>query len=227
MGGGDERDPLDQASTAEEGDDAKPSADEEDTGAEIAPIVKLDAVAVSTGEENEDALIDLKAKLYRFDKEGNQWKERGMGQVKLLKHKETEKIRLVMRQNKTLKICANHTVLPSISLQEHQGSDKTWVWHASDFAEGELKDELFCIRFGSVENAQAFKKAFEEAQVAMSRKLGANEGDADEVGELLEGLKVCEGTEANADATKEKAELSKEKEECKSTEEKAVVSEEK
>lgn len=49
-----------------------------------------------------------KAKLYRFDKEGNQWKERGVGNVKLLKHKETGKVRLVMRQSKTLKICANH-----------------------------------------------------------------------------------------------------------------------
>ena len=49
-----------------------------------------------------------KSKLYRFDKEGNQWKERGAGTVKLLKHKETGKVRLVMRQAKTLKICANH-----------------------------------------------------------------------------------------------------------------------
>ena len=49
-----------------------------------------------------------KSKLYRFDKDGNQWKERGVGIVKLLKHKETGKVRLVMRQNKTLKICANH-----------------------------------------------------------------------------------------------------------------------
>jgi hypothetical protein len=49
-----------------------------------------------------------KSKLYRFDKVGNQWKERGTGTVKLLKHKETAKVRLVMRQAKTLKICANH-----------------------------------------------------------------------------------------------------------------------
>lgn len=49
-----------------------------------------------------------KAKLYRFDKEGNQWKERGTGTVKLLRHKESQKVRLVMRQAKTLKICANH-----------------------------------------------------------------------------------------------------------------------
>ena len=46
-----------------------------------------------------------KAKLYRFD---GQWKERGVGQVKLLEHRESKKVRLLMRQLKTLKICANH-----------------------------------------------------------------------------------------------------------------------
>lgn len=139
---------------------ATTAADDEDTGAQVAPIVKLEEVAVTTGEEDEDAILDLyvilthrskcldsyirtayrirnlpivfflpgwlsdlstgsftgaefsvlrKAKLYRFDKDGNQWKERGTGSVKLLKHKETSKVRLVMRQSKTLKICANHS----------------------------------------------------------------------------------------------------------------------
>ena len=77
----------------------------------MAPIVKLEEVAVSTSEEDEDSILDLKVKLYRFDEEGNQWKERGAGIVKLLKHKESGKVRLVMRQSKTLKICANHLVL--------------------------------------------------------------------------------------------------------------------
>ncbi|EEF31887.1 ran binding protein, putative [Ricinus communis] len=67
------------------------NAPDEDTGAQVAPIVKLEEVAVSTGEEDEDSILDLKAKLYRFDKEGNQWKERGVGNVKLLKHKESGK----------------------------------------------------------------------------------------------------------------------------------------
>ncbi|KAI5389782.1 hypothetical protein KIW84_075184 [Lathyrus oleraceus] len=65
--------------------------DDEDTGAQVAPIVKLEEVAVTTGEENEDAILDLKSKLYRFDKDGNQWKERGVGTVKFLKHKATGK----------------------------------------------------------------------------------------------------------------------------------------
>jgi hypothetical protein len=49
-----------------------------------------------------------KCKLYRFEAAGNEWKERGLGVVKLLQHKENKKIRLLMRQEKTLKIRANH-----------------------------------------------------------------------------------------------------------------------
>lgn len=43
----------------EEEDDSKPAAEDEDTGAQIAPIVKLQEVAVTTGEEDEDVLLDL------------------------------------------------------------------------------------------------------------------------------------------------------------------------
>ncbi|GMP21777.1 hypothetical protein CsSME_00000066 [Camellia sinensis var. sinensis] len=73
-----------------------------------------------------------------------------------------------MRQSKTLKICANHLVLPSISIQEHAGNDKSGVWHATDFADGEVKEEFFCIRFASVENCKTFKEKMEE--VAQSQE---------------------------------------------------------
>lgn len=43
----------------EEDDDSKPAADDEDTGAQVAPIVQLQEVAVTTGEENEDVLLEL------------------------------------------------------------------------------------------------------------------------------------------------------------------------
>ena len=35
------------------------AADDEDTGAQVAPIVKLEEVPVTTGEEDEDAILDL------------------------------------------------------------------------------------------------------------------------------------------------------------------------
>ncbi|KAL3330215.1 hypothetical protein AABB24_034197 [Solanum stoloniferum] len=167
-----------------------PTGDDEDTGAPVAPIVRLQEVAVSTGEENEHVLLDLKSKLYRFDKEGSQWKERGVGTVKLLKHKETGKVRLVMRQSKTLKICANHLVLPTMSIQEHAGNEKSCVWHAADFADGELKDETFCIRFASVENCKAFKEKVEEIAESQQTKSGESEEAGAAATELIEKLSV-------------------------------------
>ncbi|KAK4720070.1 hypothetical protein R3W88_018408 [Solanum pinnatisectum] len=163
-------------------------ADDEDTGAQVAPIVRLEEVAVTTGEENEDAILDLKAKLYRFDKEGNQWKERGAGTVKLLKHKETGKVRLVMRQSKTLKICANHLVIPTMTVQEHAGNEKSCVWHAADFADGELKDEFFCIRFASLENCKTFMETFQEVAESQTKK--EENVDASNAAGILEKLSV-------------------------------------
>ncbi|WCJ28059.1 Ran-specific GTPase-activating protein 1 [Euphorbia peplus] len=180
----------DNTKDREEEETAPAAGDDEDTGAQVAPIVKLEEVAVSTGEENEDAILDLKAKLYRFDKDGNQWKERGAGTVKLLKHKDSGKVRLVMRQNKTLKICANHLVVSSINVQEHHGNDKSCVWHAADFSDGELKNELFCIRFASVENCKKFMETVQEVAEAQDKK-EENE-EATEAAGLLENLSVGE-----------------------------------
>ncbi|XP_009594222.1 ran-binding protein 1 homolog b-like [Nicotiana tabacum] len=171
-----------------EEEEAAAGADDEDTGAQVAPIVRLEEIAVINGEEDEDAILDLKAKLYRFDKDGNQWKERGAGTVKFLKHKETGKVRLIMRQSKTLKICANHLVVPTMTVQEHAGSEKSCVWHAADFADGELKDEFFCIRFASIENCKAFMETFQEVAESQKKK-GENE-DASNAAGLLEKLSV-------------------------------------
>lgn len=38
-------------------------AEDEDTGAQVAPIVRLQKVAVTTGEEEEDAILDLYGRL--------------------------------------------------------------------------------------------------------------------------------------------------------------------
>lgn len=51
-----------------------------------------------------------RAKLFRYDKTESppEWKERGTGDVKLLKHTKKDSVRVVMRRDKTLKLCANH-----------------------------------------------------------------------------------------------------------------------
>lgn len=47
--------------------------------------------------------------MFRFDKAGSEWKERGTGELKMLRHSGSGKVRIVMRRDKTLKICANHS----------------------------------------------------------------------------------------------------------------------
>ena len=57
------------------------------------------------------SVFDRRAKSYRYvidDEDGPQWKERGIGDVKLLKHKIKGTVRVLMRRDKTLKICINH-----------------------------------------------------------------------------------------------------------------------
>ena len=72
-------------------------------------MIKLEhKVEVKTNEEDEDVQFKIRAKLFRFDKESKEWKERGTGDVRILKQKETKKVRLVMRRDKTLKVCAIH-----------------------------------------------------------------------------------------------------------------------
>ena len=76
------------------------------------PVIKLtEKVETKTNEESEDCLFKMRAKLFRFFKSSDdksEWKERGTGDIRLLKHKESNKTRLVMRRDKTLKVCANH-----------------------------------------------------------------------------------------------------------------------
>lgn len=176
------------------------AAPEEECKAEFKPIVQLDEIETTTGEELEKTLSEFKCKLYRFDNDAGEWKERGVGVVKLLEHNENKRIRLLMRQDKTLKIRANHIIMPGTKLQEHSGSDKAWVWSTVDFAEEAQKMELFCMRFGSPERAQEFKKAFEVAMAANEKLLAEEEAAEGETSE------VEAKAAAQAEAKKEAAE---------------------
>ncbi|KAI9793851.1 MAG: hypothetical protein M1816_007103 [Peltula sp. TS41687] len=140
--------------------------EEENPDVQFKPVVHLtEKVETKTNEELEEQVFKMRAKLFRFDRESREWKERGTGDVRLLKHKENGKTRLVMRRDKTLKVCANHYVVPDMKLSPNIGSDRSWVWNAAaDVSEGEPEAQTLAIRFANSENAHLFKEAFEKAQ---------------------------------------------------------------
>ena len=80
------------------------------------------------------------------------WKERGTGDVRFLQHKETKKVRVLMRREKTMKICANFFIEPSIELKENAGSDRSWMWRCADFSDAETRHSVLAIRFANSES---------------------------------------------------------------------------
>ncbi|KAJ7179383.1 RanBP1 domain-containing protein [Mycena filopes] len=139
---------------------------EEEVDPQFEPVIKLtEQIDTKTHEEDEDVLFKMRAKLFRFDGDAAEWKERGTGDVRLLAHKETQKVRLVMRRDKTLKVCANHVISSDMRLQPNIGSDRSWVWKvAADYSESPPTAETLAIRFANSDNAAQFKTAFEDGQ---------------------------------------------------------------
>ncbi|XP_062874026.1 ran-specific GTPase-activating protein [Trichomycterus rosablanca] len=175
------------------------------------PIVSLPEQEVKTLEEDEEEIFKMRAKLYRFASENDppEWKERGTGDVKLLRHKEKGTIRLLMRRDRTLKICANHLVVPLMELKPNAGSDRAWVWNThADFADEKPKPEMLAIRFLNAENAQKFKLKFDECREEARKSLEADGNKADSVVEKLEDLSIKDqktqsSEEKDKDAKKE------------------------
>lgn len=189
------------AQTTEE-DDVANLEQEVTEGNWTRPEVEVHEVKVETGEEGEDAFWKCRSKLYRWAA-GSEWKERGLGEAKLLQHKETKKIRFLLRQEKTLKIVANHYVVATdvyCKLTPNVSSEKIWVWTVMDFAEGELKNEQFALKFAQIEQAKKFKEKFEEAAAINAKLFGVS------------------GSEEAEDKTEKKEENEEEKKKAATTE---------
>ena len=148
-----------------------------------------------TDDENDDARRS-KVKSYRFT--DGEWKERGLGPIKLLEHKTSKKIRVLMRRDKTLKICANFYVQQESKVAEHAASEKACVFTTVDCSDGDERPELYnmCIKFGSAEKRELFTAAFNDAQKKMAA-LPAEEGEAEAAEEKAQ---VAEEADALADA---------------------------
>lgn len=110
----------------------------------------LKDVVAESGTQEEVCIFKQRAKLFRF--RDNQWKERGVGNAKLIRHDGNKRIRFVMRQEKTLKPCGNFIITepPSCNLSQMGSNDKSFMWACMDFSDPEKADgclEKLAIRF--------------------------------------------------------------------------------
>ena len=136
----------------------------------IVQVTKLDTI--KTGEEDDEIIFKHRAKLYRFDK---QWKDRGIGDIKLTKNAKTGYCRVIMRRDIVYKLCANHAIMPNMELNMLESSDRSWIWFTpSDYSEGlPPQPQQFCVKFKNKQVATEFKTRFEELKLVMDELLKA------------------------------------------------------
>ena len=175
---------------------------EDEDGPHFEPLISLPhKIEVKTGEENEEVMFSQRAKLYRYVAEEKQWKERGVGDIKLLRNNVTGKMRVLMRREQVLKLCANHQITADMKLMPNEGSDRSWVWSTSaDFSEDGCKAERLAVRFKNEDIAQLFKVKFEECQQNLKDRASMNPPvqeetkEAEEEQDLSAEFKASEGS---------------------------------
>ena len=91
-------------------------------------------VETKSGEEDEEILFKERAKLYRWDRDLGQWKERGVGDLKILFHPSKHFYRILMRREQVLRVCANHNITEVMELKPMNSSANSLIWTATDYS---------------------------------------------------------------------------------------------
>ncbi|XP_054168398.1 E3 SUMO-protein ligase RanBP2-like [Oppia nitens] len=129
------------------------------------PIIPLpDLVEVQTGEEDEEQIYCQRAKLYRFDPNLKEWKERGIGDLKILKHNTKNRYRIILRRDQILKIACNHYITADMTLKPMNTSETSMCWYAMDYSDGQPEQHQFAIKLKNKELITQFVKVFNECK---------------------------------------------------------------
>ncbi|ONH69981.1 Nucleoporin NUP2 [Cyberlindnera fabianii] len=143
-------------------DDAVP---EEEAKVDFKPVAELgDKVEEKTGEEEEEVLYTKRAKLmlYNPSDSANPYVNKGLGLLKVLKHKETNKSRILVRADGSDRVILNTAIAKQFT---YSGKGKGLVSVPTVGAEGKL--ETYMIKVKTEEDAQNFVQSLTDAQSAL------------------------------------------------------------
>ncbi|XP_015788993.1 E3 SUMO-protein ligase RanBP2 isoform X2 [Tetranychus urticae] len=163
------------------GDEEDNFATGEDAGGSENAVFKLptiqmpDIVEVKTGEEEEEPMFVSRAKVFLFSDKEKEWKERGVGEFKLLKHPTNNTYRMLLRRDKVLKIACNQRITPSMKLEPLDNSESALTWAGVDFSEEPEKMGKFAIKFKNKELKNDFLGKFENIKSLLSSEEHSSE----------------------------------------------------
>ena len=122
--------------------------------------------------EKDEVLFKGRAKVFIFfaeDHYGDQtftniWKERGLGDVKILRNTENNKCTVCLNQEKTFKNVLNFMVDPRVELIPNKTNEKSWVLTATDFSDETPKVATFAIILKDLPLTKDFKLYYNAAR---------------------------------------------------------------
>lgn len=143
---------------------------ESENQTQFEPVVTLKPIHIDNGEQAETEMYKQRCVLYRNVNatacEPASWKERGRGNIRFLKHKLNSTVRMVLREEKTLKLRLNHKIPLNVDLKSNDGSDRFWSWRTNDYTDSPFEPtlETFGIKFKTSELATQFQLQWKNSQ---------------------------------------------------------------
>ncbi|KAH3667755.1 hypothetical protein WICMUC_005287 [Wickerhamomyces mucosus] len=111
--------------SAQDGKDSEDKVDGAESTADFAPVARLgEKVEEKTGEEEEDILYSKRSKLMLFDPANKEspYTNKGLGELKILKNKETAKSRILVRADGSNRVILNAAVNKDLTYSLLAGS---------------------------------------------------------------------------------------------------------
>jgi hypothetical protein len=121
---------------------------------------QLDLTSGGPGEEDEDVLYEVRAKatLYEYVKkdDAKKWVTKGLGPLRVLKHRDTKATRILLRGDPTGKIVINKGLIPSF---KYEPTEKTVKIMTTDDSGKSL--ETWLLQVKTPESAKALAEVLE------------------------------------------------------------------
>ncbi|CAL8113896.1 unnamed protein product [Orchesella dallaii] len=178
----------------EESDADSGDASDENDKQEIQPIVPLPPLVQEEDEVALLTIVEYRAKLFRFDSTASQWKERGLGSIRLLESVvEPNKYRVVMWRESIGTLACNFSLFPDIVVKNFQDDPKVLCWQCLDCSDESPRWETLTCRFGNEEKCSDFKnKMLQYAKLQAAASKDEEKDQEETVDNSCEGCRGCD-----------------------------------
>ena len=131
------------------------NADGEDDKAENQK--QIDLTSLGPGEEDEDVVLQVKAKALKWDTTSSAWVSKGVGPLRVLKNRESHLTRVLLRQDPSGRIVLNFALSKSFTYESSQSKSVR-----VPFVGENGKIETWMIKVGNDEDAKKLASALED-----------------------------------------------------------------